>query len=78
MPYLGAVVATTGVECRKAIDKKAPALIADMADDEKARTASLYNVLVQVLQKRALATLKDEDPLNGVRAQEEQVRHHHA
>lgn len=52
LAYLGAVDATMGIECREAIDKKEPATLAGMADDDKVRAATVYNMLAQVLQKR--------------------------
>lgn len=41
LAYLGAVDVNLDIECRRAIDKKEPALIQGMVDEKKVRAATL-------------------------------------
>lgn len=65
LAYLGAVDEKMGVEICQAIQRSEKIKLAGMVDGEKSRAASLYGMLIQVLQKTALMTFKITETQNG-------------
>lgn len=65
LAYFGAVDRKCGRRVPQCHRTEEAGVTAGMADEEQIRATTLYNMFVQVIQKRAFMTLKVTEPQNG-------------